>query len=607
MAYQGIGTGTAPNDNSGDSLLTGAVKINSNFEEIYNSLGDSALFTQVGSGAVQRTVESKLQDTVSVLDFIPQSEHAAIKAGTTTYDATAAIQAAIDTGNTAYVPKGIYLISATLNLNDGYKALIGDSSMPILAKTTAGPAIRIGTTAGAVVNEYSRVENLYLQSIAVAPTFPANPVPNDAAVVLDGSSSSFPAAVGNARVINVRVGNWSCGFYTTDVVGCRIEGCFVQVLTDFSALPGFTSANKFVGFALDGTPYTPGGISPQASIELVDNDVTGAGIPTAVTSIGYYVVGSDIRDIFFDRCETSQTSYGWLIVGTTYDFNWDIQIRRAIVDAFKLYGIAVTGAAGVGAITIDGGYFVGTGASAGACIYGVNSNGITVTGGAQLLGLVNDLGTDDGVRFDTCNSCSVVGNNFVNLNYGVSLNGSKNCTVTGNHFYAEATDTEPHPTLYDAIRLFNAAEENTLVGNVIKGKDGTDQYDNGITIASSCPRNVIVGNCVDETTVTTAYAVGDATTTLLSSDALQVSANTVLLKSNNAELILQGNSGTTPIVLRDGGGNSLSYVRSDGGYKAGARLHLQGNDGSYPIVFLDGGGNAIAKINNSGVYSTGAP
>ena len=40
MAYQGIGTGTSPNDNTGDSLLTGAIKINSNFQEIYNALGN---------------------------------------------------------------------------------------------------------------------------------------------------------------------------------------------------------------------------------------------------------------------------------------------------------------------------------------------------------------------------------------------------------------------------------------------------------------------------------------------------------------------------------------------------------------------------------------
>ena len=42
MAYQGIGTGTTPNDNSGDSLLTGAVKINSNFQELYTALGGSS-------------------------------------------------------------------------------------------------------------------------------------------------------------------------------------------------------------------------------------------------------------------------------------------------------------------------------------------------------------------------------------------------------------------------------------------------------------------------------------------------------------------------------------------------------------------------------------
>jgi hypothetical protein len=39
MAYQGIGTGTTPNDNTGDSLFTGAIKINSNFREIYSALG----------------------------------------------------------------------------------------------------------------------------------------------------------------------------------------------------------------------------------------------------------------------------------------------------------------------------------------------------------------------------------------------------------------------------------------------------------------------------------------------------------------------------------------------------------------------------------------
>ena len=40
MALQGISTGTIPNDGTGDSLLAGAIKVNDNFLEVYNTLGD---------------------------------------------------------------------------------------------------------------------------------------------------------------------------------------------------------------------------------------------------------------------------------------------------------------------------------------------------------------------------------------------------------------------------------------------------------------------------------------------------------------------------------------------------------------------------------------
>jgi hypothetical protein len=83
-------------------------------------------FIQAGTGAQQRTVESKLQDVVSVLDFIPESQHAAIKAGTSTYDATADIQAAIDSlpnsdTATLLIPSGAsFLVNTFSNvLTDG--------------------------------------------------------------------------------------------------------------------------------------------------------------------------------------------------------------------------------------------------------------------------------------------------------------------------------------------------------------------------------------------------------------------------------------------------------------------------------------------------------
>jgi len=45
MAKLGIFTGTSPNDSSGDTLSQGAVKINSNFSEIYNAIGDGTNIT----------------------------------------------------------------------------------------------------------------------------------------------------------------------------------------------------------------------------------------------------------------------------------------------------------------------------------------------------------------------------------------------------------------------------------------------------------------------------------------------------------------------------------------------------------------------------------
>ena len=55
MAYQGINTGSSPNSGTGDSLIAGAEKINSNFVEIYNIVGNgSATFvgivTQITAG-----------------------------------------------------------------------------------------------------------------------------------------------------------------------------------------------------------------------------------------------------------------------------------------------------------------------------------------------------------------------------------------------------------------------------------------------------------------------------------------------------------------------------------------------------------------------------
>ena len=72
---------------------------------------DGITYTQGGTGSQQRTVENKLQETVSVKDF------GAVGDGVT--DDTAAIQAALAAaaGSTVYVPAGTYVVTSTLSNN----------------------------------------------------------------------------------------------------------------------------------------------------------------------------------------------------------------------------------------------------------------------------------------------------------------------------------------------------------------------------------------------------------------------------------------------------------------------------------------------------------
>jgi hypothetical protein len=85
MAYQGIGTGTTPNDNSGDSLLTGAIKINNNFQEIYTALGDGSTIDlntdKVSEGTNLYYTDERVQDAIGA------AINAGIQTGlTVTYD-----------------------------------------------------------------------------------------------------------------------------------------------------------------------------------------------------------------------------------------------------------------------------------------------------------------------------------------------------------------------------------------------------------------------------------------------------------------------------------------------------------------------------------------
>jgi hypothetical protein len=117
------------------------------------NISDLGAFTPSGAGGVQRTVENKLRDVVSVKDFGAVGDGVA--------DDTAAIQAAINSSVVAqvYFPKGTYRVTTCLNFTNGWRALIGEDTIGtrILSESTTYIVDCSGSN-------WTRIENLQLVS-----------------------------------------------------------------------------------------------------------------------------------------------------------------------------------------------------------------------------------------------------------------------------------------------------------------------------------------------------------------------------------------------------------------------------------------------------------
>ena len=389
-------------------------------------------YNQGDTNAVTRTIVSRLQDTVSAKDF------GVVGDGST--DDTANLQEALDNSDNkiVFLPKGTYKITSSLIIKGNYRGLVGDESMPVIrldlsSATAQTPAIIIKNTNSTTLNEYARLENLYIKrkvnNAFTAPPFPTVPGENDAGVSVNGDVYNGAGGVQRGRIKNVRVGNFSTGFYFNNVVGYSVQECFVQQLVNHAASGNVTgnSSKYCIGFHFDGTPFSTGSMSPLASIEVtqcsVDNSgVSGSGSNTDDTkSIGFYLKGNDLRDIFLNRCETAAGQFGIWGLTTTNDYVFDIQIERPIIDQFSRVGIffeqigSKTGdTPGVGGVSINGGYAVGK-SNATSCITFKQCNGCTVTGGFQALGVANNTTTDRGIWLHDSTSCAIVGLSLIHI------------------------------------------------------------------------------------------------------------------------------------------------------------------------------------------------
>lgn len=127
MAKQGINTGSAPNDGLGDSLLSGAIKINSNFSEIYTTFGNGTnLVSYVNTAGISTYATSSGIAGYSTSSGISTY---ATSSGIATYATTAGIATASTanftvgadlyvTGNISFGGTSVVLNAAQLQVKD---------------------------------------------------------------------------------------------------------------------------------------------------------------------------------------------------------------------------------------------------------------------------------------------------------------------------------------------------------------------------------------------------------------------------------------------------------------------------------------------------------
>lgn len=146
---------------------------------------DVTFYTAAGAGAVQTTVEEKLQHEVSVMDYIPLAERAAILAGTSGYICTAGVLAAIayaapplpgnpwdlngTRGGFVKAPRGRFIVDATIFI-PAWLIFSGSGRMATIfywGSAGAGPVFSLGRPGLAPANDPLQSFHCGLQDLTI--------------------------------------------------------------------------------------------------------------------------------------------------------------------------------------------------------------------------------------------------------------------------------------------------------------------------------------------------------------------------------------------------------------------------------------------------------
>ena len=369
-------------------------------------------FTQLGTGAVERTVEQKLNESVSVKDF------GADPTGAT--DSTAAIQAAINSGAASvFVPEGTYIINSALRLTVAGQQLVGASKTKSIIKQTA-----VNTN-----GLYIQADNVYIGHLqvkdiinTVGPTGEYHSIlwehrdgvtvehckidTSDDAGIRAGYDPTLGKSTNSRILFNdiTNVANGS-GIEIIGALDCLCEGNDVEGTNEHGIRIVASSRvqcvnNRIEHFAEGGAGhglYVSGGTAPGFTIaerNVVQGNIVQLNTSIATTGVrsGIYIaddaIGCVIADNIFDLNDSTGNTDVWGVWARKGSGSSSIGVSRCVIANNRFTGDL---AVGIGLIDASTHY--------------------TITGnlvkGFQLTG----------IKFGTTRNLILTGNTFIGRNY----------------------------------------------------------------------------------------------------------------------------------------------------------------------------------------------
>ena len=443
-------------------------------------------FIQVGTGAVQRTVESKLQDVVSVKDFGAVGDGVA--------DDTAAIQAAIDYVESRQWPGGVvyfpacaagaftyYKTSAPLTITKSHISLIGEGAEGT-SILTSSPTDTILTAIGAT---FIGLAHLKIEGLSFGRTVTPTAGANALGVYLENTVW--------AKLIDVKVLNCGTCFKQVDCTASSYQQCVA--FRDFNA-SGAT--DKFYGYVLDARSWSTR-FTECASLAKPDDN----GLSYGAESYGFYSTSTEIRDLFFRGCWSDCSWYGYYIDGQYVvgpNRVWNVHFLNCTADTVRTNGFRILNCTNKAQISIVSGWANhSSDSTVSAAIYANNVENLSVTGGFQFTGLNSYSNFADHIGFHGVDlkTCAITSNTFVDLGQGVLLSKGSgfidSVQIACNSFWSNWTSPSPQISAY-AIQLDNVGN-STVNGNVING--GTNKYYHGIKVLGTSENCHITNNLIN--------------------------------------------------------------------------------------------------------------